>query len=95
MEIREMARRKATEAAAGAAPVKVRKSRKETTPRSRGPFGLSVAEAGAMIGLSINPAYAAAKAGEIPTVKVGGLLIVPRLVWLKMLGVEKADEAAA
>lgn len=64
-------------------------------PKSRGKFGFSVPEAGAMIGLSVNPSYQAAKAGQIPTVKIGGLLIVPRAIWLKKLGVEKADEAAA
>ena len=44
-----------------------------------------------MIGLSVNPSYAAAKAGEIPTVKVGGLLIVPKALWLRKLGVETTD----
>lgn len=69
-------------------------SRKTTKPpKSRGEFGLSVPEAGAMLGLSINSAYAAAHAGEIPTVKIGGLLVVPKLIWLKKLGVEKAAEA--
>jgi hypothetical protein len=43
-----------------------------------------------MIGLSVNPAYAAARAGQIPTMRVGGLLIVPKALWLKMLGIEAA-----
>jgi hypothetical protein len=70
-------------------------SRKRTKlPRSRGEFAFSVPEAGAMIGLSVNPSYAAAKRGEIPTVRVGGLLIVPKAVWLRKLGIEATDDAA-
>jgi hypothetical protein len=63
-------------------------------PKSRGEYGLSVPEAGAMIGLSINPSYEAAKRGEIPTVKMGGLLIVPKAIWLRKLGVTEADISA-
>ncbi len=63
-------------------------------PRSRGKFGFSVPEAGAMIGLSVNSSYAAARAGEIPVVRVGGLLIVPRAAWLRKLGIEATDGAA-
>jgi hypothetical protein len=62
-------------------------------PRPRGEFGFTVPEAGAMIGLSINSAYAAAKRGDIPTVKVGSLLIVPKALWLKKLGIESGDSA--
>jgi hypothetical protein len=68
-------------------------SKKTKLPKSRGEFGFSVPEARAMIGLSVNPSYAAAKAGEIPTVKVGGLLIVPKALWLRKLGVEATDAA--
>jgi hypothetical protein len=62
--------------------------KKDRMPRPRGELGLSVPEAGAMVGLSINASYAAAKLGEIPTVKVGHLLIVPRAIWLRKLGVK-------
>jgi len=48
-----------------------------------------------MIGLSVNPSYAAAKKGEIPTVRVGGLLIVPKALWLKKLGIEATDDAVS
>jgi hypothetical protein len=54
----------------------------------RGPHGLTVPEAGAMIGLSRNKSYLAAKAGEIPTMKFGALEIVPRGPWLKKIGVD-------
>ena len=54
--------------------------------RQRGPHGLSVPEAGAMIGLGRNSAYEAAKRGEIPVMEFGALRIVPRGVWLKKIG---------
>ena len=56
----------------------------------RGPHGLTVPEAGAMIGLSRNKSYAEAKAGNIPTMKFGALEIVPRAKWLAMIGVTDA-----
>jgi hypothetical protein len=43
-----------------------------------------------MIGLGRNASYEAAKTGEIPTIKIGGLKIVPRIPWLRKLGVEDA-----
>jgi len=57
-------------------------------PKSRGEYGFSVPEAGAMIGLSVNSSYAAAKKQQIPNVEMNGLRIVPRAIWLRMLGVE-------
>ncbi|HZZ23190.1 MAG TPA: hypothetical protein VFE60_11720 [Roseiarcus sp.] len=65
-----------------------RKRTKDRLPRSRGEWGLSVPDAGALVGLSINASYAAAKRGEIPTVKIGSLLIVPRAAWLRKLGLQ-------
>ena len=59
--------------------------------RDRGLYGLSVPEAGAMIGLGRNASYEAAKEGRIPVLKIGALKIVPRAKWLQMLG---ADDAA-
>lgn len=52
-----------------------------------------VPEAGRMLGLSRNKAYAAAAAGEIPTIKFGKLLKVPKAAIDRML--DKAGEAAA
>jgi hypothetical protein len=69
---------------------KPRKSRSEKSKRSRGPYGLSVPEAGAMIGLGRNAAYEAVKAGKIPVLEFGSLKIVPRGPWLKQLGVDDA-----
>ncbi len=45
----------------------------------------TVPEAGAMVGLTRNAAYAAAKRGEIPTMSFGKQLRVPKAAWLRML----------
>ena len=45
----------------------------------------TVPEAGAMVGLTRNAAYAAAKRGEIPTMSFGRQLRVPKATWLRML----------
>ena len=55
-----------------------------------------VPEAGAMVGLNRNASYAAAKRGDIPTIRFGKLLKVPKPAWhkkLQLAGVlrEKAD----
>jgi excisionase family DNA binding protein len=47
-----------------------------------------VPEAGAMLGLTRNASYQAAKKGEIPTIKIGKLIRVPKLAFHRML--EKA-----
>ena len=60
-------------------------------PRNRGPFGLSIVEAGKMIGLGKNASYDAVKAGKIPVLIFGDQKIVPRGTWLKQIG---ADDAA-
>ena len=60
-------------------------------PRNRGPHGLSIPQAGKMIGLGKNASYDAAKAGKIPVLIFGGQKIVPRGTWLKQIG---ADDAA-
>jgi hypothetical protein len=44
-----------------------------------------VPEAGAMVGLNRNASYAAAKRGEIPTIRFGKLLRVPKPAWHKKL----------
>jgi hypothetical protein len=65
----------------------------KANPRLRGPYGLSIPAAGALIGLGRNASYEAAKAGKIPTLDLGGnLKIVPRLTWLRTIG---ASEDAA
>jgi hypothetical protein len=70
------------------------KREKLRMPRPRGEFGFTVPEAGGMVGLSINSSYAAAKKGDIPTVRIGSLLIVPKAVWLRKLGIDATDDSA-
>jgi hypothetical protein len=61
---------------------------KKVPPSERGTLGLSVPQAGAMIGLSRNSSYEAARRGEIPVLDFGGRKIVPRAVWLRKLGID-------
>ena len=46
---------------------------------------LEVPEAGAMLGLSRNASYEAAKRGDIPTIRIGKLLRVPKARFEKLL----------
>ena len=39
---------------------------------------LTVVEAAAVLGIGRNAAYAAAKAGQIPTIRIGKRILVPR-----------------
>ena len=48
---------------------------------------LTVPEAGKKLGLSRGSAYAAAKAGQLPTIRIGRLLLVPKKSFYAMLGV--------
>ena len=54
---------------------------------------VSVPEAGALLGLSRNTSYQGAKRGDIPTLKIGGRLVVPVAQLLAML--EGTDRPAA
>jgi hypothetical protein len=54
----------------------------------------SIVEAGALIGLSRNASYAAAKSGDIPTVRIGRLLKVPKKPFLAMFGIREESEIA-
>ncbi|MCC5948111.1 MAG: helix-turn-helix domain-containing protein [Nitriliruptoraceae bacterium] len=49
---------------------------------------VTVAEAGAVLGLSRNAAYAAVKAGEIPSLTFGRRVVVPVPALLRMLGAD-------
>jgi excisionase family DNA binding protein len=44
-----------------------------------------VPEAGAMLGLSRNGSYEAAKRGDLPTIKIGKLIRVPKAAFHAML----------
>ena len=52
-----------------------------------------VPEAGAMLGLTKNASYAAAKRGDIPTIRIGKLLRVPKAAFNQML--ERAGQTNA
>jgi hypothetical protein len=53
-----------------------------------------VPEAGAMLGLSRNASYAAARSGAIPTIKIGKLLRVPIRALEQMLNATLRPDAA-
>ncbi len=50
-----------------------------------------IREAGRMLGLGTNASYAAAHRGQIPTIKIGGRLLVPKVAFDRML--EQAGRA--
>ena len=56
------------------------------------PATCSVPEAGQALGISRQSAYQAARTGELPTVKIGRRLLVPRRALDRMLGIEPTDE---
>jgi excisionase family DNA binding protein len=45
----------------------------------------TVPEAGRLLGLSRNGSYEAAKRGEIPTIRIGRLLLVPKIPFHRMI----------
>jgi len=59
---------------------------------------LTVEEAGRLLGISRNSAYEAARRGELPAIRIGKRLIVPRAALEKLLGApidgERPGEAA-
>jgi excisionase family DNA binding protein len=44
-----------------------------------------VPQAGALLGLTRNGSYEAAKRGDIPTIRIGGLIKVPKAAFHRML----------
>jgi excisionase family DNA binding protein len=50
-----------------------------------GPLTISVVEAGRLLGIGRSAAYAAARCGQIPTLKIGGLIRVPARALERML----------
>jgi excisionase family DNA binding protein len=51
----------------------------------------TVPEAGRLLGLGRNAAYEAAKRGELPTIRIGRLLLVPKSPFHRLVGLN-ADE---
>lgn len=55
---------------------------------------VSIPEAARMLGISRNLAYLAAARGEIPTLKVGRRVLVPKAALDRLLGSPPRNEAA-
>jgi excisionase family DNA binding protein len=53
---------------------------------------LDVPEAGALLGLSRNAAYLAAKNGVIPTIRIGRLRKVPKAALEQLLRADRREE---
>jgi excisionase family DNA binding protein len=56
---------------------------------------VTIEEAGRELGISRNGAYEAAKRGEIPTIKIGRRILVPRAALDRLLSGEAAEGRAA
>lgn len=52
------------------------------------PLTLSVEEAGRLLGISRGLAYEAARRGELPTIRLGRRLLVPRARLLELVGTD-------
>jgi excisionase family DNA binding protein len=52
----------------------------------------TVPEAGRLLGLSRNGSYEAAKRGDIPTIRIGRLLVVPKARFHKAFGLMPPDD---
>lgn len=56
---------------------------------------LTVEEAAALLGISRNSAYEAVRRGEIPSVRIGGRIVIPRQRFLDWLGADDDNPAEA
>jgi excisionase family DNA binding protein len=57
----------------------------DSTKEEDGRLVYDVPEAGAMLGLTRNASYEAAKRGDLPTIKIGKLIRVPKAAFHRML----------
>ena len=55
----------------------------------------TVPEAGRLLGLGRNAAYEAAKRGDIPTIRMGRLLLVPKAPLHKLVGADAVGSSKA
>jgi hypothetical protein len=62
-------------------PKKVRRPAETISRRVRKRFFYSVPEAGKLVGLNRIASYRAAKRGQMPVERFGGLMLVPRQSW--------------
>lgn len=56
---------------------------------------ITVTEAAQVLGISRNSAYAAARAGDIPTLRLGARILVPTARLRAVLGLEGGDTHAS
>ena len=56
------------------------------------PLTLTVEEAGRLLGVSRGLAYEAARRGEIPTIRIGRRLLIPRARLLELVNGEAASD---
>jgi excisionase family DNA binding protein len=56
---------------------------------------ISIDEAARLLGIARNSAYDAAARGEIPTIRIGKRILVPRVAFERMLAGETQPKAAA
>jgi hypothetical protein len=66
------------------------KANSDQQPKKSAPAAYSIPQAGAMVGLSRNGSYDAAKRGEIPVLEFGKKKVVPKAVWDRKLGLRDA-----
>jgi hypothetical protein len=59
------------------------------------PLTYSIPFAGSLVGIGKNASYAAARRGEIPTIRFGKKLRVPRAKFLRMFSGEPAEAVRA
>lgn len=61
--------------------------RQQTDPKAAERLVYTVPQAGVLLGLSRNSAYEAAKRGDIPTIRIGARLLVPKIALNRLLQV--------
>ena len=71
----------------------VNRERADVVPNPTEQPTMTVEEAARHLGIGRSSAYAAARAGELPTIRVGARLLVPTAVLCRMLGLEGGDAA--
>ncbi len=56
---------------------------------------LTVPEAGQILGIGRAASYAAAKRGEIPTIRIGGRIVVPTAALRRLLAIDDTPPTAS
>lgn len=56
---------------------------------------LTAVEAAKLLGIGRNQAYEAIRRGEIPSLRIGGRIVIPRAKLMRLLGESTADELDA